>query len=81
MFLWTIRGSTFTFIVCGGYGGIESNVDYNNGLGSLDRFSVGSRDNDVLVVNHLLFAEDTLIFCGAQSKQFDICDVSSYDLR
>jgi hypothetical protein len=31
-------------------------------------FSVGSKDNEDLVVNHLLFAYDTLIFCGAQSE-------------
>jgi hypothetical protein len=30
---------------------------------------VGSRDSEALVVNHLLFADDTLIFCGAQEKQ------------
>jgi len=35
----------------------------------LTGFSVGSKDNDALVVNHLLFANDKLIFCGAQSKQ------------
>jgi hypothetical protein len=30
---------------------------------------VGSRDNKSLVVSLLLFADDTLIFCGAHSKQ------------
>jgi hypothetical protein len=39
------------------------NVTMNQGL--LTGFSVGSRDNEDLVVNHLLFADDTLIFCGA----------------
>jgi len=32
-------------------------------------FSVGSRDNEGLIVYHLLFADDTLIFSGAQSEQ------------
>jgi hypothetical protein len=31
-------------------------------------FSVGSRDIEELVVNHQLFADDTLIFCGAQAE-------------
>jgi hypothetical protein len=36
--------------------------------GLLSGFSVGIRDNEALVVNHLLFADDTLIFCGAQAE-------------
>jgi hypothetical protein len=36
--------------------------------GLLSGFSVGLRGNEALVVNHLLFADDTLIFCGAQAK-------------
>jgi hypothetical protein len=35
--------------------------------GLLSGFSVGI-DNEALVVNHLLFADDTLIFCGAQAE-------------
>jgi hypothetical protein len=31
--------------------------------GLLSGFSVGLRGNEALVVNHLLFADDTLIFC------------------
>jgi hypothetical protein len=34
----------------------------------LSGFSVGIKDNEALVVNHLLFADDTLIFCGAQAE-------------
>jgi hypothetical protein len=30
---------------------------------------VGHRDSEALVVNHLLFADHTLIFCGAQEEQ------------
>jgi hypothetical protein len=33
----------------------------------LSGFSVGIRDNEALVVNHLLFVDDTLIFYGAQA--------------
>jgi hypothetical protein len=37
--------------------------------GNLTGFSVGSRESETLVVNHLLFPDDTLIFCGAQEEQ------------
>jgi hypothetical protein len=30
---------------------------------------VGSKDNDALVLNHLLYVDDTQIFYGAQAKQ------------
>jgi hypothetical protein len=40
--------------------------------GNLTRFSVGSKEFEALVVNHLLFADDTLILCGAQEEQIDI---------
>ncbi|XP_062156716.1 uncharacterized protein LOC133864405 [Alnus glutinosa] len=36
--------------------------------GLLSGFSVGIRDNEALVVNHLLFVDDTLIFYGAQAE-------------
>jgi hypothetical protein len=36
--------------------------------GLLSGFSVGVRGNEALVVNHLLFADDTLIFCGAHAE-------------
>jgi hypothetical protein len=36
--------------------------------GLLSGFSVDIRDNKALVVNHLLFADDTLIDCGAQAE-------------
>jgi hypothetical protein len=35
------------------------------GQGNLTGFSVGSMEPEALVVNHLMFADDTLIFCGA----------------
>jgi hypothetical protein len=37
--------------------------------GLLFGFSVGSRNNEELLVSHLLFADDTLIFCEANSEQ------------
>jgi len=36
--------------------------------GLLSGFSVGFGDNEVLVVNNLLFADDALTFCGAQAE-------------
>jgi len=33
------------------------------GSGQLSRFSVGSRYQEAMIVSHLLFADDTLIFC------------------
>ncbi|GLT53880.1 hypothetical protein SLA2020_271180 [Shorea laevis] len=36
--------------------------------GLVDGFSVGSRYNAGMVVSHLLFADDTLIFCGANEE-------------
>jgi len=36
----------------------------------LSGFSVGSRNHEAMVVSHLLFAEDTLIFCEANVEHF-----------
>jgi hypothetical protein len=36
--------------------------------GLVDGFSVGSRYNVGIVVSHLLFVDDTLIFCGANEE-------------
>jgi hypothetical protein len=33
--------------------------------GFLSSFSVGSGSNGVLNISHLLFADNTLVFCGA----------------
>jgi hypothetical protein len=35
-------------------------------------FSVGARNDDSLSVSHLLFADDTLIFCGVAPDNFGI---------
>jgi hypothetical protein len=37
--------------------------------GNLIGFLVGPKDSDDLVVNHLFFADEMLIFCGAQEEQ------------
>jgi len=37
--------------------------------GSMTGFAVGHRESEAIVVNHLLFADDTLIFCGAEEEQ------------
>jgi hypothetical protein len=41
--------------------------------GLVDGFSMGSRNNAGMVVSHLLFADDTLIFCGANGEH--ICNL------
>jgi hypothetical protein len=37
--------------------------------GLISGFSVGSSESDRVIVSHLLFADDTLIFCGATTSQ------------
>jgi hypothetical protein len=37
--------------------------------GLISGFSVGSNDQTRVVVSHLLFADDTLVFCGADASQ------------
>jgi hypothetical protein len=36
--------------------------------GNLTGFSMESKESEALIVNHLLLANDTLIFCGAQLR-------------
>jgi hypothetical protein len=40
---------------------------YSRGL--ISGFSVGTREVDQVEVSHLLFADDTLVFCGADASQ------------
>jgi hypothetical protein len=64
------RRSSFSFFVCGGYGGFEPDAECCIGSRQLDWVSsVGSREPEALVVNHLMFVDDTLTFCGAQEEQ------------
>jgi hypothetical protein len=37
--------------------------------GFLSGFSVGNNGRNVVSISHLLYAEDTLIFCGAELDQ------------
>jgi len=68
-FLWTkAGGSAFSFVVYDGYADVKPDVECDDEPVIIDRFSVESRDNEELVVNHLLFADATLIFCGAQAE-------------
>lgn len=48
--------------------------------GLLSRFLVGARNNDELLVCHLLFVDDTLIFCESNCDLV-ICVVYSYVLK
>jgi hypothetical protein len=49
--------------------------------GLLSSFSVGSRNSDELLVSHLLFADDTLIFMRQIQTIFVICIVSFYVMK
>jgi hypothetical protein len=44
---------------------IKAMIDYN----LISRFTVGARGSEQVLVSHLLFADDTLIFCGASLDQ------------
>jgi hypothetical protein len=59
------RGSTFTFIFVEVMKALSRMLIAAMDQGHFTGFSVGHRDSEALVVNHLLFADDTLIFCGA----------------
>jgi hypothetical protein len=61
--------SSFSFFVCGGYGGFSRMLSAALDQGNLTGFAAGSMESETLVVNHLMFADDTLIFCGAQKEQ------------
>jgi hypothetical protein len=49
--------------------------------GLLIGFSMGSRNNEELVVSHLLFIDDTLIFCDVNSEQIRHLHIFSYVLK
>ena len=40
-------------------------------VGHISGFTVGTRSNTPLMVAHLLFADDTLIFCDASTSQIE----------
>jgi hypothetical protein len=49
--------------------------------GLLSGFSVGLRNNVEIIVSHLLFADDTLIFFRQIVNNSVICDAYSYVLK
>jgi hypothetical protein len=54
-------------------------VTVNRGL--LSGFSVGSRLSEAVNISHLLFADDTLVFCGANPDHLRYLRVFSFALR
>jgi hypothetical protein len=55
--------SIIAIIVCGCYGGIERMMTATVHKGLLFGFSVELRNNEAVLVSHLLFVDETLIFC------------------
>lgn len=50
--------------------------------GLLSSFKVGSRSGGAINIFHLLFADDTLIFCEANSEHLGhLCEVCFYALE
>jgi hypothetical protein len=52
---------------------------YSRGL--ILGFSVGTREVDRVEVSHLLFADDTLVFCGADASQIATWVLSLFVLK
>lgn len=44
----------------------------------LSGFSVGLRNHEGIIMSHLLFADDALIFCDTNCDNFVSCGASSY---
>jgi hypothetical protein len=49
--------------------GLSCMIDRAVQSGLLSGFSMGNLDHQQLVISHLLFADDTLIFCDANPQQ------------
>jgi hypothetical protein len=47
----------------------------------LSGFSVGLRNHEEIIMTHLLFADDALIFCDTNCDNFVTCGASSYVLK
>ena len=50
-------------------------------LGQFSDFSVGNSTSTLLSVSHLLFVDDTLIFCDANSNHIAVLRGFSLDLK
>ena len=65
----TSRGSSISITFCYSHGSLEQNDGEAVGAGCISGFSVGNVSTQPLVISHLLFADDTLIFCEAHPDQ------------
>jgi hypothetical protein len=63
------RGSFVSASICVGDGGFQSDDVCDGGQWATIGVPVGSSTQDAMMVSHLLFADDTLIFCDPIADQ------------
>lgn len=71
--------SPFLFIF--GYGGPLSNAGKGKWATMIQGFQVGRDSSTSVIVSHLLYADDTLIFCGADVSKFISSILLSWSLN
>jgi hypothetical protein len=64
------RGSFVSATVCVRDGGLKLDDICNGGKWVTFGFSMGWRSQEAMMVSHLLFVDDTLIFCDPNVDQF-----------